>query len=65
MSKACGAGKLRPGRDQRGELKGELGMRGKEQTTRSREGQGSAFSRDPAWKNKIPGAKARDPEKPR
>lgn len=40
-------------------------MRGKEQTTRSREGQGSAFSRDPAWKNKIPGAKARDPEKPR
>lgn len=40
-------------------------MRGKEQTTRSREGQGPAFSRDPAWKNKTPGAKVRDPEKPR
>lgn len=57
--------KLRPWRDRRGKLNGELRMRGKEQTTRSREGQGPAFSRDPAWKNKTPGSKARDPEKPR
>lgn len=26
---------------------------------------GPAFSRNPAWKNKTPGSKARDPEKPR